>query len=236
MGPEAANTWAGPFGNEYADRQIPNETGTAGFFARALARMEGPPRVALELGAGTGDNIRALHRLYPNMSAWALEVNSHAASQITGARIIEADLTETEIPLECQPDLVFTRGVLIHIHPARLIQAYRNLAASSRYVLIAEYHNPTPIEVRYRDRDGLLWKRDFAAHFLSMHPEFRVIDYGFAWRHDPHLRQDDLTWFLLERRARTSHATKPDTVRAAFASILQGDDPATGDPSTGNAP
>jgi len=27
----------------------------------------------------------------------------------------------------------------------------------------------------------------------------RLIDYGFAYRHDPNFPQDDITWFLLER-------------------------------------
>lgn len=211
MRPET-EAWAGEFGTQYTDRQRPdNEIHNASFFARALARTEAPPRVALELGAGAGDNIRALHRLYPHMSAWAVEVNKHAASQITGARVIEADILEAPIPAECQPDLAFTKGVLIHINPVNLPQAYRKLAYSRRYVLIAEYYNTTPVEVEYRGKTGMLWKRDFAAHFMSQHPEFRPIDYGFAWRFDHHLRQDDLTWFLFERRRRYD---APGAVRA----------------------
>jgi len=214
-----SSTWAGKFGDDYTDRQAHIPGANVAFFARALARAA-RPKVALELGAGSGENIRALHQLYPHMSAWALEVNEHAASQITGARVVRGDMLTTPLPGDCRPDLVFTKGVLIHVPPERLAAAYHLMAAmSSRYVLIAEYHSPTPVEVRYRDQEGLLWKRDFALEFLTAHPDFHPVDYGFAWRHDPQAPQDDLTWFLLERRFPYSTA---GTVAAAFDRILRG--------------
>jgi len=213
MTPEAT-VWAGRFGDAYTERQRPVPGSNVAFFARALARTFWRPTRILEVGAGSGENIRALHELYPEASAWAIEVNETAASLITGARVTVGDLTEVEIPTECQPDLVVAKGVLIHIAPEDLHKAYRRLAASSKYVLIAEYFSPQPTAVRYRDREGLLWKRDFAHEFLLQHPYFRVLDYGFCWRFDAQAPQDDITWFLLERG--------PEPVAAAFDNILRG--------------
>ena len=197
MTPETT-VWAGRFGDAYTERQRPVPGSNVAFFARALARASVRPTRILELGAGSGENIRALHEIYPEASAWAIEVNEGASTMITGARVLLGDLTEVEIPTECQPDLVVAKGVLIHIAPEDLHKAYRRLAGSSKYVLIAEYFSPQPTAVRYRDREGLLWKRDFAHEFQLQHPQFRVIDYGFCWRHDAQAPQDDITWFLFD--------------------------------------
>ncbi|WP_413770421.1 hypothetical protein, partial [Vibrio vulnificus] len=57
-------------------------------------------------------------------------------------------------------DLTFTKGVLIHINPDKLPEAdaalYNN---SSRYILIAEYYNPSPVELSYRGHSSKLFKR-----------------------------------------------------------------------------
>lgn len=63
--------------------------------------------------------------------------------------------------------------------------------------MVAEYYNPTPVEVRYREQEGLMWKRDFAGELLDRYTDLRLVDYGFVWRRDA-FPQDDVTWFLLE--------------------------------------
>jgi spore coat polysaccharide biosynthesis protein SpsF len=79
--------------------------------------------------------------------------------------------------------------------------AYDQLAcAGRRYVAIIEYYNPSPVEVLYRGHSGRLFKRDFAGEFMDRHPAFQLIDYGFVYHRDLVFPQDDLTWFLMERR------------------------------------
>jgi spore coat polysaccharide biosynthesis protein SpsF len=98
-------------------------------------------------------------------------------------------------------DLTFTRGLLIQIPPAELHAAYRTLyECSNRSILIAEYYSPKPVEVEYRGEMGLLWKRDFAGEMLDSYSDLRLIDYGFVYSRDPNWPQDDVTWFLLEKR------------------------------------
>ena len=97
-------------------------------------------------------------------------------------------------------DLVFTKGVLIHVAPDDLPTAYDVLyRSSSRYVMVMEYYNPTPVELSYRGHDGRLFKRDFAGELLDRFPDLRLRDYGFAYHRDPNFPLDDITWFLLER-------------------------------------
>ena len=38
-----------------------------------------------------------------------------------------------------------------------------------------------------------------AGEIMELHPEMKLIDYGFSYRHDPVFPQDDITWFLMER-------------------------------------
>ena len=86
-------------------------------------------------------------------------------------------------------------------HPAGSASAvYDKLyRASRRWLLVAEYYNPTPVAIRYRGHENRLFKRDFAGDLLDAHADLRLIDYGFVYRRDPAFSQDDLTWFLLEK-------------------------------------
>jgi spore coat polysaccharide biosynthesis protein SpsF len=68
---------------------------------------------------------------------------------------------------------------------------------SNKYILVAEYYNPTPVEVPYRGYSGKLFKRDFAGELIDRH-KMKLLDYGFVYHRDTH-PQDDVTWFLLSK-------------------------------------
>ena len=108
--------------------------------------------------------------------------------------------TITEPLTDKKAALTFTAGVLIHINPERLPVVYNNLVSlSSRYILVAEYYNPTPTEVSYRGHSERLFKRDFAGELVD---EFNLnlVDYGFWYRRDNIASEfGDMTWFLLEK-------------------------------------
>ena len=90
--------------------------------------------------------------------------------------------------------------MLIHINPFSLLSVYDKLVAScARYLLVAEYYNPTPIAIPYRGHDNRLFKRDFAGEIMDRHPQMELIDYGFAYRREANFPQDDITWFLMEK-------------------------------------
>jgi pseudaminic acid biosynthesis-associated methylase len=138
----------------------------------------------------------------------AVEINPEAARQL-GELIGPANVHAGSL-FDFRPvhafDLVLVKGVLIHLHPERLADAYASIySAARRLILVAEYYNPTPVSVPYRGHADRLFKRDFAGELLERHPDLVLRDYGFAYRRDPAFPQDDITWFLLEKQvARTS--------------------------------
>jgi spore coat polysaccharide biosynthesis protein SpsF len=196
--------WAGPFGDAYVERNRDPSTLPArtALLARILARTGGVASV-LELGANVGLNLRALRTLLPAARLAAVEINASAHAELAAIAGVEAHHGSLLDPVPPGPfDLVLTAGVLIHVAPERLPDAYdRMVGASARYVALIEYFNPTPVEVPYRGSTGLLFKRDFASELLDRHEALRVVDYGFAWRRDSTFPLDDATWFLLEQRA-----------------------------------
>jgi pseudaminic acid biosynthesis-associated methylase len=92
------------------------------------------------------------------------------------------------------------KGVLIHINPDMLESVYAKLYDSSnKYILIAEYYNPTPVSISYRGHNDRLFKRDFAGEMLDKYNDLRLTDYGFLYHRDNYFLQDDINWFLLEK-------------------------------------
>ena len=112
--------WEGDFGDEYTDRNRGAGwvAANSAFFSKALARAQ-PLHDVLELGSNIGLNLMALRHLLPKAKLSAVEINQKAAGEL------ESNLPEVELHLESildfKPkttwDLVFTKGVLIHINP-----------------------------------------------------------------------------------------------------------------------
>ena len=195
--------WAGEFGNDYIIR---NRDGALlgnnrALFDKVLSRTQGVTS-AIEFGANIGNNLRALRELMPESDLHSVEINASAAAEIQawgGATVEVASLLDFEPSRTWE--LAFTKGFLIHLPPEALPDIYDKLvAASSRYVMVCEYYNPSPVEVTYRGHEHALFKRDFAGEILDAHPELRLVDYGFTYHRDPVHPLDDTTWFLMERQ------------------------------------
>lgn len=196
--------WAGEFGSEYIARNTGNQLLAANldFFAKALARTRSLAS-CIEFGANIGMNLKALQLLYPQQEQHAIEINPQAAAEL-GKLIPAPNLHQTSI-LDFAPqrtwDLALIKGVLIHINPDWLPQVYDALhRATGRYLLVCEYYNPSPVAINYRGHSDRLFKRDFCGELLDRHADLKLIDYGFAYHRDPKFPQDDITWFLMEKR------------------------------------
>ena len=195
--------WAGQFGTEYITRNSSPELLAAnlGFFAKALARAENFAS-CLELGANIGMNLKALQLLYPGIALKAVEINPDAAVQLRNL-IGQDNVYEGSIshyPVSHKSDLVLLKTVLIHINPDQLNAVYETLYQSScRYLLVAEYYNPSPLAISYRGHSERLFKRDFAGELLDKYPDLALVDYGFSYHRDVAFPQDDITWFLLKK-------------------------------------
>ena len=196
------NFWAGEFGDDYISRNNSHSLlqSNIDFFKKSLRKSE-PLEQVLELGCNIGMNLKALNAIMPETRLTGVDVNAKAVE--AARKTLKANIFESTIiqPLTFQQkfDLVFTKTVLIHIHPQHLKDVYENLfSLSSRYVLVAEYYNPSPVEVEYRGHKERLFKRDFAGELIDTYP-FQLIDYGFVYKRDSYAPQDDINWFLLEK-------------------------------------
>lgn len=196
--------WKGEFGIEYAKRNTGLVARNAVFFAKALLPVMGirQPQSVLELGCGTGQNLEALQLLLGTQTELeGIEINEQAAKACkVGIIHVRSLLGLTGSTWLRTWDLVLTKGVLIHQPPEELPRIYDMMyRASNRYIFIAEYYDPIPVEVEYRGHQGVLWKRDFAGELMDQHPDVKLVDTGFAYHRAPQ-PQDDLTWFLLEKQ------------------------------------
>ena len=201
---EQEQFWASDFGNDYIARNEDQSLIAANLalFAKILNRTS-PVTSALELGANIGLNLRAIRQLLPHADLEAVEINAAAAQQLRAAGI--ADAVHHASILDFAPkrayDLLFTVGVLIHIAPDELSRVYDLMYRSSnRYIVVAEYYNPTPVTIPYRGHGERLFKRDFAGEIMDRFTDVSLLDYGFVYRRDPNFRHDDITWFLVEKR------------------------------------
>jgi len=195
--------WAGEFGTEYIGRNDSADllASNLNLFSKAL-KQAGRISSCLELGANIGMNLKALQLLYPGIHLKAAEINPDAskrlASLIGGNNVFEGSIVE--YPVAERVELSLVKGVLIHIAPDMLPAVYEKLyQASSRFILVCEYYNPTPVAISYRGHIDRLFKRDFAGEMLEMYSDLKLIEYGFTYHRDPAFPQDDISWFLMQK-------------------------------------
>ncbi len=200
--------WKGSFGDGYVDRNAPSaellQSRTA-MWARMLSPLaHRPPESFLEVGANVGNNLRALGCL-TRAKLSALEPFEKARARLVADgivpqdRIVMGSAEDIKAP-DGAFDMAFTSGVLIHIAPANLLAACRQIhRVSRRYIACAEYFSPNPEDIIYRGEKGFLFKRDFGSFYLENFPDLQIVDYGFFWK--PLTGLDNLTWWLFEKRA-----------------------------------
>jgi pseudaminic acid biosynthesis-associated methylase len=195
--------WAGDFGNAYVERNKDNDIVAANIalFAKIIAKTPDVKSV-IEFGSNIGLNLKAIKQLLPSVNLSAIEINQLATEQlklIGNINIYHQSILDF-IP-DAKRDFSFIKGVLIHLNPNVLPTVYEKIyQSSSRYICIVEYYNPTPVELHYRGHDGKLFKRDFAGEMMDKYSDLKLIDYGFCYHRDPVFLQDDLTWFLMEKK------------------------------------
>lgn len=194
--------WAGDFGETYIDRNEGEKlvTDRMAMWSRILASTQNVASVA-EFGPNIGLNLLGLRKLLPEAKLSGVEINPKAAETLRDlgwVNVHEGSILDQHITAPV--DLTFTVGVLIHINPDSLPDVYDNLVAASRkYICVAEYYNPSPVAIPYRGHDDRLFKRDFAGEIMDRHKGLKLVDYGFVYHRDPDHPLDDITWFLMEK-------------------------------------
>jgi spore coat polysaccharide biosynthesis protein SpsF len=201
---EQEKFWAGEFGDNYIQRNVSQEylAANLNFFSRAFNQV-GAPKSVIEFGANVGMNLRAIKMLFPSVETFGVEINEKAAEELK-TYIGESNVSTQSIfdySSNQIHDISLIKGVLIHINPDMLNVVYEKLYnSSSRYIMICEYYNPSPVAIPYRGHKDRLFKRDFAGEMLDMYSDLELVDYGFIYRRDKSFPQDDITWFLLEKK------------------------------------
>lgn len=200
---EQEKFWATEFGNDYIARNQGDELLASNlvFFTKCLLKAD-KINSCREFGANIGMNMKALKLLYPAIKLKGVEINQTACEELAKVIGLENVFNGSiyDVPVDEKVELSLIKGVLIHINPDLLKVVYDKLyKSSSKYILIAEYYNPSPVSILYRGHNDRLFKRDFAGEFLDLYKDVKLIDYGFAYRRDPAFPQDDITWFLMEK-------------------------------------
>ena len=190
--------WAGKFGDDYHKR---NELiDRKKFWIDVLQRLDTTNILtALEVGAGKGDNLRALDwYLLSIKELTGLELNKGACKvmQQSGFKVWnKAVLSASIVP---RFDLVVTRGFLMHVPDADVSATLDRIYNwSKRYIILAEYYSPVRREVEYHGHGDALWIDDFAGKMLERYPDLKLIDYGFKYHRDGF---GDETFFALEKK------------------------------------
>lgn len=157
----------------------------------------------LECGCNIGRNINFLNTSIPESKKNIIEISDAAYSYVINNFKIDKSFNGAIVDSQFadgQFDLVFTMGVLIHIHPDNLILNMKKMFDySSRYILIGEYFNRTPVTLDYQGQKDKLFKRDFGKMFMENF-DVTSIDYGFLWGHFYDTAGfDDINWWLFEK-------------------------------------
>ncbi|MBN8195903.1 MULTISPECIES: pseudaminic acid biosynthesis-associated methylase [Thalassospira] len=203
---EQQEFWRGEFGTDYINRNSASSAELRArltLWSRILDCIKGEePTGILEVGSNIGNNLRAL-RLLSGAQIFALEPNSEARKILVEDNVLPqenvfegvADMLPFE---DSSIDLVFTSGVLIHIHPNDLERSMREIhRVSGKYIVCIEYFSDKPEAIPYRGHTDKLFKRDFGGYYMDLFPELKLIDYGFSWKRASGL--DNLTWWVFKK-------------------------------------
>lgn len=192
--------WSEEFGDSYIERNQ-NYHVNIPLFSEILSKTDKVESI-IEFGSNIGLNLKAIRNLFPTINLSAIEINSKAIQhlkELDDIKVYNQSILDFEV--DYKRDLVLIKTVLIHINPEYLNDVYELLYQSSnRYICIAEYYNPTPVEVNYRGHTKRLFKRDFAGEMLEKYSDLELVDYGFVYHRDNNFPQDDITWFLLRKK------------------------------------
>ena len=193
--------WSESFGDDYTDRNNRSLiTNNINLFEKILKNIE--IKTVFEIGCNRGLNLEAINTINNTIELNGLEINTKAYEILKNLNICNKLYNQTIFEYNSNDtyDLVFSKGVMIHINPDKLQLLYEKLYnMSKKYIVIAEYYSRQVQEINYRGNTNKLFKRDFCGEIMNKYPNLKLIDYGFVYHRDPKFPLDDITWFLLEK-------------------------------------
>ena len=183
------NNWIEKFGREYTDRnnlsleELEKLYKENYGFTRTelntlfLDKIERSKKI-LEIGSNIGMQLLCLQKMgFKNLYGiepqdYAIQLSKDKTKNIN---IIKGDAFD--IPFKDEFfDIVFTSGVLIHIHKQNIKKAIREIyRCSNRYIWGFEYYADKYTEILYRGQKNLLWKANFPKIYMDTFPDLKIV-------------------------------------------------------------
>lgn len=179
-------TWAGDFGVEYIGRNDFNINEVNELYLKSygidriqmntsfLKDMKRDIKI-LEVGSNVGNQVGILLEMgFTNITAVDVQAEALKILKERYPNVQTYLVDGKSLPFENDSfDLVYTSGVLIHIHPQNLVNLMNEIYRVSReYVWGFEYYSEDLTEINYRGQPNLLWKADYACiyqrNFLNL--------------------------------------------------------------------
>jgi pseudaminic acid biosynthesis-associated methylase len=200
--------WSGQFGDQYTDRNINIDQQTFEKFGITRTSMNQQflsgldITKVLEVGCNRGEQLNLLW-LHDNgtKDLYGIDINEYALHEARennlSLNVIKG--SALDIPFKDNYfDLVYTSGVLIHIHPDNLKQVMSEIyRTSKKYIWGMEYWNSKCEEINYRGNGGFLWKNSFRRLYQKYFPDLKLVQQEFYGYKDD-IRNIDIM-FLLEK-------------------------------------
>lgn len=175
------NAWSGEFGTNYTNRNLQTIDEMEQMYKQNFGAtrtemnalfLDAIPKDAkiLEVGCNIGNQLETL-RLAGFKNLYGIDLQEHA---IEVSRGLYKNLNTVvgsgfDIPFKSLWfDMVFTSGVLIHIHPNDCKTIMKEITrCSKKWVWGFEYYANQPEQVEYRGKKELLWRGDFAGKYAK---------------------------------------------------------------------
>ena len=150
------------FWNKYSDKnQDKDVKGIADFIYHTCVALNS--EVTCEIGCNVGNNLASFPK---ERLVWGFDMNSHAVEMASKTyphiSFMEDNILNTTI-LDNTYDLVFTRGLMIHLTKDEVATAVREMMRITRkYIFHLEYYGKDGESIPY---DVGLWKRNMAEYY-----------------------------------------------------------------------
>ena len=181
--------WMGEFGQEYTDRNALTLEQMEALYEktyglnrtdlnrRYLDEIDRSSRI-LEVGSNIGVQLALLQNIgFTNL--YGIELQGYAVelskSRTHNINIIQG--SAFDIPFKNEYfDLVFTSGLLIHIHPSNIREAMNEIyRCTKKYIWGLEHYATKDEEIVYRGRKNLLWNVDCKKFYLDLFDDLESV-------------------------------------------------------------
>ncbi len=184
---EQREFWKGDFGIDYINRNktietvnelYEKQTGTTveNIFKKFFDQIDRNSTI-IELGCNVGLNLSVLSKMgFKNLTGIEINETAYSIAKENNPNVNFINSSIEDFNSTNTYDLVYTAGVLIHIHPDTLpliIKKMDNL--SKKFIFGFEYFSENLVEIKYRNNLKTCWKQNFPELIKQSNPSFKTI-------------------------------------------------------------